>query len=184
MTHFRQALEITPEYAEAYYNLGVALAGRGQVDEAMTHYRKALKSKPDYAEAHNNLAAALAGRGQRDEAMIHLQKALEIKPEYVDARRNLSILMSAKKRVLDSVDRTEVGSRTAKHPTVENRQRTPKEEGGNATGKREMTEVKRENNEKKGTRDRCMAAVVCLLLPACRCPGLRPDCAVRLRQLR
>ena len=36
-----------------------ALAGRGQVDEAIAHYRKALEIKPDYAEAHNNLGERL-----------------------------------------------------------------------------------------------------------------------------
>ena len=51
----RKALEIKPDYAEAHNNLGLALASRGQVDEAIAHYRKALEIKPDYAEAHNNL---------------------------------------------------------------------------------------------------------------------------------
>ena len=41
-----------PDYAEAHYNLGLALAGRRQFNEAITHYRQALSAKPDYAEAH------------------------------------------------------------------------------------------------------------------------------------
>ena len=57
-----------------------ALAGRGQIDEAIAHYRKALEIKPDYAEAHNNLGAGSGGRGQIDEAIAHYQQALEIKP--------------------------------------------------------------------------------------------------------
>ena len=73
----------------AHNNLGAALAGRGQVDEAIAHYQKALEIKPDYAEAHNNLGAALAGRGQVDEAIAHYQKALEIKPDYAEAHNNL-----------------------------------------------------------------------------------------------
>ena len=54
----------SPTTLDAHNNLGIALAGRGQVDEAIAHYRKALEIKPDYAEAHNNLGIALAGRGQ------------------------------------------------------------------------------------------------------------------------
>ena len=77
---------------QAHDNLGIALAGRGEVDEAIGHYRKALEVQPDYAEAHNSLAAALAGRGQIAEAIAHYRKALEIKPDYVDARRNLEAL--------------------------------------------------------------------------------------------
>jgi len=43
-------------------NLGVALAGRGQVDKAVAHYRKALEITPGYEVAHYNLGLALAGR--------------------------------------------------------------------------------------------------------------------------
>jgi Flp pilus assembly protein TadD len=58
MAHYRKALELKPDYAEAHNNLGNALVSRGQTDEAMAHYRKALELKPDCAEAHNNLDLA------------------------------------------------------------------------------------------------------------------------------
>ena len=57
-----------------------ALAGRGQVDEAIAHYRQALQIKPDYAAAQNNLGTVLAGRGKVDEAILHYRKAIEIDP--------------------------------------------------------------------------------------------------------
>ena len=40
MEHYRKALEIKPDYAEAQVNLGIALAGRGRIDEAIAQYRK------------------------------------------------------------------------------------------------------------------------------------------------
>ena len=54
--------------AEAYYNLGVILAGRGRFDEAMAHYRQALEAEPNHADGHNNLASfrrAAAGPRRR-----------------------------------------------------------------------------------------------------------------------
>ena len=48
--------------------LARALAGRGQLDEAIAHYQKALEIKPDF-DAHNNLGPGLAGRGEVDEAI-------------------------------------------------------------------------------------------------------------------
>ena len=88
-TLYRTTIDRNPDCWLAHNNLGLALAGRGQVDEAIAHYQKALEIKPDYAEAHNNLGIALAGRGQVDEAIAHYQKALEIKPDYAEAHNNL-----------------------------------------------------------------------------------------------
>jgi tetratricopeptide (TPR) repeat protein len=76
IAHYRKALEIKPDFADAQNNLGAALAGRGRVDEAITHYRKAVEIKPDLAKAHYNLALALADHGRPDEAIDHFQKAL------------------------------------------------------------------------------------------------------------
>ena len=92
--HFRKALEIRPDFADAHNNLGIALASRGQWDEAVPHFRKALEIRPDFADAHNNLGLALASRGEFDEAMVHYRKALEVKPDYAKARKNLDIVQS------------------------------------------------------------------------------------------
>ena len=53
---FRRALQLKPDYAEAYGNLGTALQGQGLLAEASACYRRALELKPDYAEAHWNRA--------------------------------------------------------------------------------------------------------------------------------
>ena len=95
IAHYRKALEIKPDYAEAHTTWASPWRGRGRVDEAIAHYQKALETKPDYAEAHNNLGLALAGRGQVDEAIAHYRKALEIKPDYAEAHNNLGRRLGA-----------------------------------------------------------------------------------------
>ncbi len=77
VAHYRKALEIRPDYAEAHVKLGNVLTSGGQVDEAIAHYQKALQINPDYAEAHNYLGLALAGRGRVDEAIAHYRMAVE-----------------------------------------------------------------------------------------------------------
>ena len=74
MEHYRQTLKIKPDYAEAHDNLGLALAGRGQVDEAIACYQKALEINPDLAKAHNNFGVLLGQGGRFDEAIVHLQQ--------------------------------------------------------------------------------------------------------------
>ena len=54
--NLQQALRIKPDYAEAHYNLGVALAQAGRIPEAIEHLQQALRIKPDYAQAQNALA--------------------------------------------------------------------------------------------------------------------------------
>ncbi len=95
----QRALEAWPGYAEAHYNLGNALAGRGQVDAAIAHYQKVLEIKPNNAETLNNLGYALARRGEFDKAIAHFQKSLEIKPDSAEIHYNLGNALAGRGRV-------------------------------------------------------------------------------------
>jgi tetratricopeptide (TPR) repeat protein len=46
-----KALEIKPNYHEAWFNRGIALDNLGRWEEAIASYDKALEIKPDYHEA-------------------------------------------------------------------------------------------------------------------------------------
>jgi tetratricopeptide (TPR) repeat protein len=57
---YKTTLAIKPDYAEAYYNMGLALKNHGKLEEAIEAYNKALAIKPDYAEAiENSLSLAV-----------------------------------------------------------------------------------------------------------------------------
>src|SRR5206468_235966 len=79
--HFKTALRIKPDYADAHINWGLALAQQGKLAEASEHYRQALQLKPDSAEAHANWGLALADQGKLVEAIDHYRQALQIKPD-------------------------------------------------------------------------------------------------------
>ena len=89
ISHYQEALQIEPDYAEARNNLGNALLQRGDVDDAISNYQKALQIKPDYAEACNNLGAVLLRKGQVDEAISDFKQALQIKPNLAEAYNDL-----------------------------------------------------------------------------------------------
>ena len=57
-------IRLRRDYAEAHFNLGLALELRGQTDEAISHFEEALRLKPDYGEARKKLDAALANRAR------------------------------------------------------------------------------------------------------------------------
>jgi protein O-mannosyl-transferase len=93
IVHFRRALEIAPDHADARANLGSALLQKGDVDEAIAQYNKALEIKPDYAEVHYNLGNAFLLKGQLEEAIAHYKKTLEGEPQNADVYNNLGLVL-------------------------------------------------------------------------------------------
>jgi tetratricopeptide (TPR) repeat protein len=90
IAHYRQALKLMPDYAEAHCNLGSALEALDRPAEAIACYEAALAVQPNLTGAYNNLGNALRKLGRINEAMGHYQRALDIKPDYAEAHRNLA----------------------------------------------------------------------------------------------
>jgi protein O-mannosyl-transferase len=86
---FRHALAVTENNYLAYNNLGYALAGKGQLDEAIRHYQEAIRLKPDQPDFHANLGVAFARHGQLEEAVRQFQEAIRLKPDHSNAHYNL-----------------------------------------------------------------------------------------------
>ena len=53
--HYKMAIKLKPDFADAHYNLGNTLLNKGRTSEAISHYKMAIKIKPDFALAHYNL---------------------------------------------------------------------------------------------------------------------------------
>ena len=89
-TCYRRALELKPDYPEAYSNLGYLLKDQGQFDEAEACYRRALDLKPDFADGHLNLGILRREQGRMDEAVACFRRAVEIKPDQIAALNSLA----------------------------------------------------------------------------------------------
>jgi len=77
---FRRALQIQPNNASAQRNLGIALAERGSLEEAVRQYEKALQIRPNYAPTYNNLGRVVEKQGKPDLALKYYQHALKLDP--------------------------------------------------------------------------------------------------------
>jgi tetratricopeptide (TPR) repeat protein len=51
---YSKAIELKPDFAEAYFSRGFAKKDKGDLDGAITDYTKAIELKPNYALAYNN----------------------------------------------------------------------------------------------------------------------------------
>ena len=96
LKYYKKALEINPDYAEAYYNMGIALKDNGDLDAAIDSYKKALEIKPDYVGAYFNTGNILKDTGDLEAAIDSYKKALEIKPDYAEAYNNIGLTLKDK----------------------------------------------------------------------------------------
>jgi tetratricopeptide (TPR) repeat protein/mono/diheme cytochrome c family protein len=87
--YLQGALRSRPNYFDAHYNLGIALAMQNDFASAVEHFRAAVQLNSEDANAQANLGAALAETGNLKEARVHLEKALAIDPTLANARENL-----------------------------------------------------------------------------------------------
>jgi len=102
-TLYRTTIDRNPTCWMAHNNLGLALAGRGQVDEAIAHYQQALTIKPDLATAYYNFAFVLAHLGRLDEAIAHYRKGLDFKPEDAEAHYQLGRALQMQGKIAEAL---------------------------------------------------------------------------------
>jgi tetratricopeptide (TPR) repeat protein len=86
---WKQAIQFDPEHSNAYFNIGLALAGKGKHEQAIEYFKQASQQKPDWYEPYNDLGLAYAQQGREGLAVENYNKALQLKPDYPNAHYNL-----------------------------------------------------------------------------------------------
>jgi tetratricopeptide (TPR) repeat protein len=91
---YKKALELNPNNADAYNNLGIIYKKLKMYDQAFSSYKKALKI-PGYLtpeHAHNNLGVLYKELERYEEAIEQFQKAITISSSFAKAWNNLGIV--------------------------------------------------------------------------------------------
>lgn len=85
----KKLLEVSPDHADAIFNVGYALHSEGKIDEALEYHKRAAGMKgQNQGTSTYNVACALAMKGETDAAFEWLGKATAFRGIPVDQYKN------------------------------------------------------------------------------------------------
>jgi protein O-mannosyl-transferase len=102
MALFRHAIGSTLGNWVAYNNLGAALRGQGETDEAIASFRQALAFRPGFPDALVNLCEAFNAKGELDNGARYCREALAIDPVSAEAQGDLGSALGGMGRTAEA----------------------------------------------------------------------------------
>lgn len=103
MQAYQKAVELDPNSAGAWVNLGTIHFNARSWVQAERHYKKALEADPGYSLAHFDLANLYDERGDHKNALDCYLRALQFSPKYADAHYNIALLYQAANQPMKAV---------------------------------------------------------------------------------
>lgn len=94
LPYFEKAVDIDPNYAEAWYQAGFCLGMLGRHAEALKASRQAAKLRPDWAETYINIGASSFALGQYKEAAEAYKQATRLDAGNADAQYALGLSLN------------------------------------------------------------------------------------------
>ncbi len=91
LTFFEKAIEIDPNYAEAWYQAGFTYGVQGRHTEALKASKQAAKLRPDWAETFVNIGASSFALGQYKEAADAYRQAIKLEDYKPDTQYSLGL---------------------------------------------------------------------------------------------
>ena len=83
--HYKAAIAIFPQFADAYSNMGNTFKEMGRHQEAIQCYHSAITINPQFADAYSNLASLHKDVGNTSEAIQYFDYAIKIRPNFPEA---------------------------------------------------------------------------------------------------
>lgn len=84
---YARAIELNPNFAEAYYGRGLAYGRRGDHDKAIADFTTVIILNPGFAAVYNDRAVAYCSKQEYDKAWLDIHKAEElgykVNPEFL-----------------------------------------------------------------------------------------------------
>ena len=100
---YQKAIELEPNFAEAYGGLGVIYWRTGNLNDAIRHCQKAIKIAPENIEFHQNLTRIYWQKGMYDAAAVGYRIILELNPSDENAMHHLGLILLSKQEYHEAV---------------------------------------------------------------------------------
>jgi len=89
--NFEKAIQLKPDFADAYANLGKLYDLLREYPGAEENLKKAIQIKPEDPAYHFNLGLVYAKQGKLEDAKGEFKKSLEIKPDFKEAKEKMRL---------------------------------------------------------------------------------------------
>lgn len=83
--HFRNAIDLKPDFSQVYADYAVTLIQQEKYDEAIENLEKSISIDPDNTHALYHLSVAYLNTGRKEEAITQLNEVLRINPNFQPA---------------------------------------------------------------------------------------------------
>ena len=100
---YQKAIQLNPNFADAYGGLGVIYWRTGNLDAAIRHCQKAIKIAPENIEFHQNLTRIYWQKGRYDAAAVGYKIILELNPSDENALHHLGLILLSKQAYDEAV---------------------------------------------------------------------------------
>ena len=77
---YEKAIKLKPDYAEAYYNLGIIYLELKEYENASTIFKKAIVLETTFSKGYINLGNTFNAIGKHEDAIVNFQKG----PAYLE----------------------------------------------------------------------------------------------------
>ncbi len=104
-----RAIELYPQYHDAFGSRGLAYFRLGQYDSAYHDYMNALRYRPNDEKVLSNLGFIYFLRQQLDSAEAVYRKSVALNPRFIDARRNLGAVLAMQRRFPEAIEQWKEG---------------------------------------------------------------------------
>ncbi len=101
---FDRAIQLNPDYTEAYNNRGNALRDLGRIQDALNDYNRAIQLNQGFAEAYNSRGISKEDLGRFQEALSDYNKAIQLKMDYFEAYFNRGNVLKGLGRVQEALN--------------------------------------------------------------------------------